>query len=85
MSASEIATASQQYRKRVEAILTTDELARFDAYHQRIESAIAHGETAAVALTAEEQAALDRIEADTEAAALRKQLDSLLRITKQPQ
>jgi hypothetical protein len=85
MSANEIATVSQQYRKRIAAILTPDELARFDAYQQRVQAAIARRDTAPVALTPDEQVVLDKIAADTQAAALHKQLDVLLRIEIPPQ
>lgn len=80
MSGKEIAAVSQRYRKRVEAVLTPDELARFDAYQQRVQAAIAQRDTAPIALTTDEQAVLDKIAADTQAAALHKQLDVLLRI-----
>jgi hypothetical protein len=85
MTAHEITTVSQQYRKRVEAILTLDELAHFDAYQQRVQAAIARRDTAPVALTSDEQAVLDKLAADTQAAALHKQLDVLLRIEMPPQ
>jgi hypothetical protein len=85
MSGHEIATVSQQYRKRVEAILTANELARFDAYDRRMQAAIARRDTAPVAATPDEQAVLDKIAADTEAAALHKQLDVLLRLEIPPQ
>jgi hypothetical protein len=85
MSTNEIATVTQQYRKRVEAILTPRELARFDTYQRRVQAAIARRDTAPVALTTEEQAVLDKLAADTEASALHKQLDVLLRIEMPPQ
>ena len=85
MSGQEIAMVSQQYRKRVEAILTPDELACFDTYEQRIQGAIARRDTAPVAVTPGEQAVLDKIAADTQAAALHKQLDVLLRLELPPQ
>jgi hypothetical protein len=85
MSANEIATVSQQYRERIAAILEPDELARFDAYQQRLQAAITRRDTTPVALTPEEQALLERIAADMQAAALQKQLDILIRITTPPQ
>jgi hypothetical protein len=85
MSANEIAKVSQQYRKRVEAVLTPNELAHFDSYQQRVQAAIARRDTAPIALTPDEQAVLDKIAADTQAAALHKQLDVLLRIEMPPQ
>ena len=85
MSADEIATVTEQYRKRVEAILAPDELARYDAYQRRVQAAIARRDTAPVALHSGEQAVLDKLAADTQAAALHKQLDVLIRIEKPPQ
>jgi hypothetical protein len=85
MSAHEITTVSQQYRKRVEAILTPDELALFDAYQQRVQAAITRRDTSPVAVTPDEQTVLDKLAADTQAAALHKQLDVLLRIEMPPQ
>jgi hypothetical protein len=85
MSAREIATVSQRYRKRIAAILSPDELARFDTYERRVQAAITRRDTAPVKPTSDEQAVLDKIAADTQAAALHKQLDVLLRITTPPQ
>ncbi len=85
MSAHEIAMLSQRYRNRVQAILTPEELALFDAYHQRVEAAIERRDTRPVAPTPGEQAVLGKIAADAEAAALHKQLDILLRIEIPPQ
>jgi hypothetical protein len=85
MSANEMATVAQQYRNRLEALLTPVELARFDAYQQRIQAAIARHETVPIALSPEEQAVLDTLAADTQAAALRTQLDVLLRLEIPPQ
>jgi len=85
MSAGEIATVTQQYRERVEAILAPDELAHFDAYQRRVQAAIARRDTAPVALNPDEQAVLDKLAGDTQAAALHKQLDVLLRIETPPQ
>ncbi len=85
MSATEIATIARQYRERVAAILAPAELAAFDTYQQRIEQAIARHTAASVVPSPEEQAALDAVAADTQAAALRTQLDILLRIVTPPQ
>jgi hypothetical protein len=85
MSANEIAIVSQQYRRRLEAILTPVQLASFDAYQQRLQDAIARRDSAPVGATPDEQAVLDAVALDTEAETLRKQLDILLRITTPPQ
>jgi hypothetical protein len=85
MTTHEIAVAKRQYRERVEALLTAEELARFDAYHGRVEASLDSHETDPVMPTAEEQAALTKLAEDTQAAALRKQLDVLLRIDTLPQ
>jgi hypothetical protein len=85
MSANEIAAVTQQYQERVAAILSPAELAQFHAYEQRVQDAIARRDTAPVAATPQEQAALDRVAADQQAAVLRQQLDILLRIATPPQ
>jgi hypothetical protein len=85
MTTHEIAVAKRQYRERVEALLTAEELARFDAYHGRMEAALARSDTGPVTPAPKEQAVLDRLAEDTQAAALRKQLDVLLRIDTLPQ
>jgi hypothetical protein len=85
MSADEMTTLSRRYRERIEAILTPEHLARFDAYQQRVQVAIARRDASPIAPTPGEQAVLDDIAADTQAAALRKQLDILLRIEIPPQ
>jgi hypothetical protein len=85
MSTNEIATVTQQYRNRVEALLTPEELARFDAYQQRLQGANARHDSEPVAPLPDEQAALDKIAADTQAMALRTQLDILLRLDIPPQ
>ena len=85
MSASEIATVSQQYRSRLEAILTQAQLALFDTYPQRLQAAIARRDSAPVDPTPDERAVLDAIALDTQAETLKKQLDILLRITTPPQ
>jgi hypothetical protein len=80
MSANEIALVAQQYRARLEAILTPELLERFDAYERRIQAAIEQRDSRPVEPTPEEQALLDTIAADTEAAALQARLDIVLRI-----
>jgi hypothetical protein len=85
MTTSEIAVVKRQYRSRVEALLDPEELARFDAYQQRLEAALARRDPCPVVPTAEEQALLTRLAEDTQTAALRKQLDVLLRIETLPQ
>ena len=85
MSANEIATVTQQYRNRIEALLTPDELACFDAYQQRVQGAIDRRDSGSVALISDEQAVLDKIAADTQAVALRTQLNVLLRLEIPPQ
>jgi hypothetical protein len=80
MSANEIALVAQQYRARLETILTPELLERFDAYERRIQAAIEQRDSRPVEPTPEEQALLDTIAADTEAAALQARLDIVLRI-----
>ena len=85
MSADEIASVSQRYRERIETILTPQGLAHFDAYHQRLQAALARRDATPVLPTPDEQVVLDELAMDTQAAALRKQLDILLRIEILPQ
>jgi hypothetical protein len=85
MSANEIAAVTQQYRNRIEAILTPSEMACFDAYQQRIQGTIARRDSGSIALLPDEQAVLDKIAADTQAVALRTQLNVLLRLEIPPQ
>ena len=85
MTAQEIAAVSRRFRERVEALLSPQELSRFDAYQRRVAAAAAAHDAAPIAPTAEEQAVLDRLAEDTQAAVLRKQLDVLLRIETLPQ
>ena len=70
MSASEIAAARRQLRARIEAILAADELAAHDAYQARVQAALDRRDPAPIAPAPAEQAALDKIAHDTEAAAL---------------
>ena len=85
MTTHEIAVAKRQYRDRIEALLTAEELAHLDAYHERVEVALATNGLDPVLPTPEEQAALDRLAEDAQATALRRQLDVLLRIETLPQ
>jgi hypothetical protein len=85
MSADEIALVSRRYRERIESILTPEQLARFDAYERRVQAAITRRDTTPVFPTPDEQAVLDELAADMQAATLRKQLDILLRIEIPPQ
>jgi len=85
MTADEIATAKRHYRERVEALLSPDELAQFDAYQQRVAAATERNDPDPVVPTAEEQAVLAKLAEDTQATALRRQLDVLLRIETPPQ
>jgi len=85
MTADELATADRQFRARVQAILTSSQLACYDAYQQRVRQAIDRRDLHPVATTPAEQAVLDTIAADTEAAALHKRLLVLLRVETLPQ
>jgi hypothetical protein len=85
MSVSEIAMVSHQYRERVAALLTPDELAQYDAYEQRVRAQSDAHDPNPIAETPQEQAVLTKIAADTQAAALHKQLMVLLRIETLPQ
>jgi hypothetical protein len=84
MTSDEIQLARQRYRARLEAILTPAELARYDAYQQRVQARLAQSDPAPIAATPDEQAVLDKIAADVEAAALDKQLLVLLRVERLP-
>ena len=85
MSASEIATVSRQYRERIIALLTPAELADYDAYEQRVAAQIDACNHGLIERTPAEQAVWAKIAADTQAAALHKQLMVLLRIETLPQ
>ena len=85
MSASEIATVTQQYRERITAILSPDEITQYDAYAERVQAQIDARDQALIEPTSVEQAVLAKIAADVQAAALHKQLMVLLRIETLPQ
>jgi hypothetical protein len=85
MSVSEIATVTRQYRERITALLAPDEIADYDAYEQRIAAQIDTHDRELIEQTPVEQAILNKIAADAQAAALYKQLMVLLRIETLPQ
>ena len=85
MSASEIATVTHQYRERITTLLTSDEVAQYDAYEQRLQEQIEVRPAEPIEQTPVEQALLAKIAADVQAAALHKQLMVLLRIETLPQ
>lgn len=85
MSEQEIEMASRQFHARVAAILSPEAFACYDVYQRRLREANARHDAAPVAPTPEEQAALDAIDADMQAAELRKRLRVLLRIETLPQ
>ena len=85
MSISEIAAVTHQYRERITALLTPDELDQYDAYEQRVRAQSDAQDRKPIVGTPQEQAVLTKIAADTQAAALHKQLMVLLRIETLPQ
>ena len=78
MTAQEVTAISQQLRERITTILTSDQLAIYDAYRERLLSA----PTTAMP---EEQQVLDIIANDRQAATLDQQLKILLRVVIPPQ
>ena len=85
MTADEIQTASQRYRARIDMVLPPDEQALYNRYEQRVADGLTQNGAEPVTITPAEQAVLDTIAADTEAAALYKQLMALLRVEHLPQ
>jgi riboflavin biosynthesis pyrimidine reductase len=85
MTATEIDLVTRRLRARVEAILSGDELAAYDAYRGRVRAAMAQQDARPVEPTPVEQAVLGKIAADTQAAALDKQLLALIRVERLPQ
>jgi hypothetical protein len=85
MSASEIELVRQRLRARIEEILSPANLAAYESYHDRLRAALSRHDPDPVVATAAEQAALDRIASDSQAAALDKQLLVLLRVDSLPQ
>ena len=85
MSANEIATVTYQYRERIVALLTSDEIAQYDAYEQRVQAHSTARDREPIEPTPLGQAVLTKIAADSQAAALHKQLMVLLRIETLPQ
>jgi hypothetical protein len=85
MTTDEIQASFERFMARVAAILTADELAVYRAYLRRLEASIARQDPNPVAILPAEQAVLDIIAADTEAAALRKAYSVLIGLEKLPQ
>jgi len=85
MSACEIATVTRQYRERIIALLTPDEMADYDAFERRVAAQIDAHDLGLIEQTPAQQAVLAKIAADAQAAALHKQLMVLLRIETLPQ
>lgn len=83
MSAQEIAMVSRHFRERIHTILTPDEQACYAAYEQRV---LAESTASTpVQPTQAEQLVLNTIAADTQAAALQRQLLGLMGVVKLPQ
>lgn len=80
MTADEIAETGRRYRERLEALLTPEQLAHFDAYQRRVAEAVAAHDTSPVLIRPEEQAIFALIDADSQAQGLRAQLDILTRV-----
>jgi hypothetical protein len=80
MSANEITTVTRQYRERAIAILTSDQVAQYDTYEQRVQVKINAHASGLIEPTVVEQAVLNKIAADAQAAVLHKQFMVLLRI-----
>ena len=85
MTNSEIQASFERFMARVAAILTSDELAVYRAYHRRLEERVSHHDPNPLAILPAEQAVLNTIEADTEAVALRKAYSVLIGLEKLPQ
>lgn len=85
MTDNEIQAASQRYRARINMLLAPAEQALYDTYEQRVADSLTQNGAEPVTITPAEQAILDTIAADTEAAALYKQLMALLRVEHLPQ
>jgi hypothetical protein len=85
MTTNEIRSSFERFLARVAAILTADELAIYRAYHQRLEASVARQDPNPVRIVPAEQAVLDKIAADAEAAALRKAYSVLIGLEKLPQ
>ena len=85
MSTCEIATVTRQYRERIIALLTPDEIADYDAYEQRVQAQIDARDLEPIERTPAEHAVLSKIAVDARAAALHKQLMVLLRLETLPQ
>lgn len=85
MTVDEIQASFERFMARVSAILTPDELAVYQAYRRRLEAVAAQHDPNPIAILPAEQAVLDIIAADTEAATLRKQYSVLIGLEKLPQ
>jgi len=85
MTTDEIRVAFERFMARVTVILTADQLAIYKAYWQRLEASVARQDPNPVAILPREQAVLEIIAADTEAAALRKAYSVLIGLEKLPQ
>ena len=85
MTTDEIRTSYDRFMARVAAILTADELATYKTYWQRLGSSVARHDADPIPILPTEQAVLDKIEADTEATALRKVYSVLIGLEKLPQ
>ncbi len=86
MSADEIALVSRRYRERIESLLTPEQLARFDAYEQRVQAALAHPRCHTGASNRRRAGCARRTgRRYASRSSLRKQLDILLRSGLPPQ
>ena len=85
MSAAEIDLARRRLRERIEELLAPVELATYDAYHERVRAALDRSDPSPIEVMPAERLVLDKIAADTAAAALDKQLLALLRAIRLPQ
>jgi hypothetical protein len=85
MQPGEIQQVWQRYQARVDTILTPEEQACYERYQQRIRRSIDRADVTPIPVTDEEQATLDKIAADIEAAAIDRQFLALIRVAKLPQ
>lgn len=80
MIESEIKSVLRRYRMRLKTILTSGELATYEAFQQRVQAGLARGSAAPVPPTPSEQAVLAKIEADLDARSINKQFFALIRV-----
>src|SRR5690349_14942423 len=85
MTSSEIQTSFERFMARIAAILTPDELMVYQEYQRRLQDSVTRRDPNPVPILPAEQAVLDKLEADTEAMALRKQYSVLIGLEKLPQ